>query len=313
VTAGTAAEDSLSAVRTLLFGEAIVDLICRRPVASLQDADAFAPHVGGVAANIAVAAARAGADVALAGGAGDDGWGEWLQDRLDEEALDLRWFRLAEGRATSLAFVTVDSRGEAGYELYGDGLAAALDGVGGRLPEAVEACGALLLTSNTLTEQHAAQLTMDARERALELGRPVVFDASLRLGRWRGNPGRAGAAAGACVPGVFLVKCNALEARLMTGESDPEAAAASLLAAGAQHALVTLGARGAILRARGMRFDVAAAPAHVRSTVGAGDVFLGVLLARLGVTDFYPPALAAALPDAAAEAARACERWGALE
>ena len=37
------------------------------------------------------------------------------------------------------------------------------------------------------------------------------------------------------------------------------------------------------------------------------------LLAALGATDFYAAAIAAALPDAAEEAARACERWGALD
>ena len=31
------------------------------------------------------------------------------------------------------------------------------------------------------------------------------------------------------------------------------------------------------------------------------------------MTDFYPSALAAALPDAVEEAARACRRWGALD
>jgi sugar/nucleoside kinase (ribokinase family) len=299
-------------VRTLCFGEAIVDLICQHPVTSFRDAAGFAPFLGGVAANVAVAAARAGADVALAGGAGDDRWGAWLADRLAGEGLDLSWYALAEGPATAVAFVTVDVRGDAAYELYGDGVAATVKGLDGRLLDAVEACGALLFTSNTLTRPDAAELTMAARRRALELDRPIVFDASLRLARWQANPGRAGAAAGACVPGAFLVKCNELEARLMTGESDAEAAAASLLAAGAEHALVTLGARGAILRAPGMRFDVAGRPARVRSTVGAGDVFLGVLLARLAMTDFYPAALAAALPEAAAEAARACERWGAL-
>jgi sugar/nucleoside kinase (ribokinase family) len=183
----------------------------------------------------------------------------------------------------------------------------------GQLLDAVEACDALFFTSNTLTRADAAEITLAARERALALARPVVFDASLRLGRWGANPGRAGAAAGACVPGAFLVKCNEIEARLMTGESEPEAAAASLLAAGAEHAIVTLGARGAILRGKGMRFDVGGRPARVRSTVGAGDVFLGVLLAHLGMTDFYPPALAAALPEAARQAALACERWGALD
>jgi sugar/nucleoside kinase (ribokinase family) len=51
----------------------------------------------------------------------------------------------------------------------------------------------------------------------------------------------------------------------------------------------------------------------VISTLGAGDVFMGVVLAALCKTDFYSPAIAAALPDAVEEAARACERWGALE
>jgi len=62
-----------------------------------------------------------------------------------------------------------------------------------------------------------------------------------------------------------------------------------------------------------MRLDASSRPVRVRSTIGAGDAFLGVMIAGLGQTDYYPSALAAALPAAAAEAARACERWGALE
>jgi sugar/nucleoside kinase (ribokinase family) len=299
-------------VRTLCFGEAIVDLICRRPVRSFAEADAFVAHGGGVVCNVAVTAARMGAAVSLAGGAGDDPWGEWLHDRLAAEHVDLRWFGLAEDLRTALTFVTLDEHGGPRYQLYGDGIAAALSALGDRLLEAVEACDALLLTSNTLAAEQEATLTHAARERALQTGRPVIFDPSLRLGRWDDSPGRAAAAAGQCVPGAFLVKCNRLEARLLTGESDGEAAAASLLAAGAQHVIVT-GPGGAILRARDMRHDVVARPARVLSTVGAGDAFLGVLVARLGTTDFYPPALAAALPEAAEAAARACERWGALE
>jgi len=300
-------------VQTLCFGDTIVDLICRRPVTSLADVDAFAPYAGGVAANVAVAAARAGAAVALAGGAGDDPWGNWLHDRLAAENVDLRWFGLVDGLRTALAFVTLDERGEPTYELCGDGVAATLRALEGRLLDAVEATGALFFTSNTLSGAAEAKLTMAARARALELGRPIVFDPNLRMVRWRENPGRAGTAAGACVKGAFLVKCNEAEARLMTGESAPEAAAASLLAGGAKHVIVTRGADGAILRAKGMSFDIGAKPARVVSAVGAGDVFLGTLLARLGMTDFYPAALAAALPAAAAEAARACERWGAQE
>jgi sugar/nucleoside kinase (ribokinase family) len=270
-------------------------------------------HLGGATANVAVTAARAGADVSLAAGAGDDAWGAWLYERLAAAGVDLSSFGLVEGLATPLAFVMLDERGDASYTLYGDGPAATVQALGDRLLDAVEASGALLLTSNTLAGEAEAALTMAARARALELGRPIVFDPNLRLPRWRPNPGRAGTVAGACVPGAFLVKCNLGEARLLTGESDPEAAAASLLTAGAQHAIVTRGVDGAILRGNGLKETVRGRPAQVRSTVGAGDAFLGILLARLGTTDFYPPALAAALPDAAEEAARACERWGALE
>ena len=111
---------------------------------------------------------------------------------------------------------------------------------------------------------------------------------------------------------MFLVKCNQAEAELITGEPDPEAAAASLLAAGARHVVVTRGAGGAILRAPQIRVDVRGAagarPQHGRRR----RRFLGVLLARLGRSGYYPAGLGAALPAAAEQAADACERWGAL-
>jgi sugar/nucleoside kinase (ribokinase family) len=300
-------------VRTLCFGEAMVDLICQRPVSSLAEADAFVAHLGGVSANVAVTAARAGAAVALVGGAGDDQWGAWLRDRLAAENVDLQWFGLAAGQRTVVAFVTLDGRGEAAYQLYGEGIAARADRLKQGLLDAVASTDALFFGSNALAGKAEAALSMAAREQALDLDHPVVFDPNVRLGCWDGNVGRAGSACGACVPGAFLVKCNQAEARMMTGEERPEAAAASLLASGARHVIVTLGAHGAILRAKNLRRDIAGRAARVLSTVGAGDVFLGVVLARLGMTDFYPPAIAAALPDAVEEAARACERWGALE
>ena len=298
-------------MRTLLLGEALVDLICERPVSSLGEADAFAPHFGGAVANVAVGAARRGAGVALAGGAGDDGWGAWLRERLAAEGVDLTWFASSEGIATPVAFVTVDEAGEPSYAIYGDGIGAAVGAVADRLGEAVEACDALFMTSNTLVGEREREATLAARDRALELGRPVLFDPNLRVHRWP-SAGAAASEARALLSGAFLVKCNAEEARLLSGEDRPDAAAEGIVAAGAKHAIVTRGAGGAVLRGGGLRLDVPGAPAEPVSTVGAGDVLMAVVLARLDAAGFYPPALAAALPDAVAEAARATERWGAL-
>src|SRR5581483_220982 len=83
------ADEPPQGARTLCLGEALVDLICEQPIDSLAQAGAFVPHFGGAAANVAVMAARAGAKITLAGGAGDDAWGHWLRDRLVAEGVDV--------------------------------------------------------------------------------------------------------------------------------------------------------------------------------------------------------------------------------
>jgi sugar/nucleoside kinase (ribokinase family) len=296
---------------TLCLGEALVDLVCEHPVADLAGADAFVPHPGGAVANVAVTAARHGARVALAGGAGDDPWGAWLRARLEAERVDLRHFALLDGVQTPVAFVTVGPGGEPDFQIYGAGIAGAVGALAGRIEVAVGGSDALFIASNTLVGEAERAVTLAAREHALAHDKPVVFDPNLRVGRWP-SAARAAQESLVCVPGAFLVKLNREEARLLTGERDPEAAAASLLAAGARHVVVTLGAQGALLRGGGLRFDAPGVPAQTVNAAGAGDALAGVLLARLAETDFYAPALAAGLPAAVAQAARATERWGAL-
>ncbi len=262
-------------------------------------------------ANAAVAAARAGAPVALAGGAGDDAWGQWLRDRLQEENVGVEWFTLDPARATPVAFVTVAPGGEPSFSLYADGVAHAIEAAGPTLPTAVAACDAFCFASNTLVGEGERELTMAAREQALSLGHPVVFDPNLRLHRWP-SAERAAQAARACVDGAFLVKANVEEARLMTGERDPARAAAGLIAGGAQHVVITLGAEGALLRGGRLDREVRAPEVETVNTAGAGDALLGVLLAGLARTGFYPPALAAALEPAVHAGAQATERWGAV-
>jgi fructokinase len=298
-------------MRILCVGEALVDLVCERPVSSVSEADAFVPHFGGAIANVAVVAARRGAEVALAGAVGADAWGGWLRERLIAEGVDLTWFDRREDVATPVAFVTIDGDARPSSVIYGDGLRTAVTGLGDRLVEAVEACDALFFASGTLVAEEERALTLRARDHALGAGKPVILDPNLRLDRWRSRSA-AVEVVGPCVEAAFLVKCNAAEARALTGELEVEAAAASLLAAGAQHVVVTLGADGALLRGGGLDRTVRGVPAQPIDDTGAGDAVTGVLLAALARTGFYPAALAALLPDAVAEGARATERYGAL-
>jgi len=296
----------------LCLGEALVDLVGEAWVTGMSEVSSFVPHLGGTVANVAVAAARAGAPVALAGGAGDDEWGRWLTDRLAAEGVDVGRFVLLPEVNTQLAFVAVAPGGEPRYALYGErveSVGAALSDGGAR--DGVAGASAVLINSNSLVGVQERAATMRARALALELGRPVVFDCNLRLHRW-GSREEAVAAARACVPGAALVRANREEAEVLAGEPDPERAAEALCAAGADLVAITLGSDGAILRGA-RRADVAAVPAEVRSTMGAGDAFTGVLTARLVLAGFDPSAAAAALEEAAEGAARACEHWGSLD
>ena len=265
--------------RVLCLGEALVDLICESPVDDLAQAGTFVAHFGGAVANTAVVAARAGAHVALAGGAGADDWGRWLRGRLEREGVDLAYFELIERRQTPMAVVAVNAAGEARYQIYGETIATVVHALGPRLEEAVEGSGALFFSSNTLVGGEEREVTMRAREVALALRRPVIFDPNLRLHRWS-SLADAAASANACVPGALLVRCNDSEAELMTGEEEPERAALALLKAGARMVVITLGSGGAMLRGE-LRADAPGEPAQVLSTIGAGDVLMGFLLARL--------------------------------
>jgi fructokinase len=295
----------------LCLGEALVDLICERPAASVDQADAFAPHFGGAVGNVALLAARAGARVALAGGAGDDPWGRWLRDQLAAAGVALERFTLTEGVATPLALVTLDADGEATYTIYGESIGTVVRALGDGVEAAVADGAGLFISSNTLVGEAEREVTMRAHAAALEHGLPIVFDPNLRLHRWRSRADAA-ATANACVHGALLVRANAAEARLMTGEDDLERAAVAILKAGARNVVISRGADGAFARGK-FRRDVPGVPARVISTVGAGDVLSGFLLARLAATGFYEPAIAASLPDAVAAAAQCCERWGAVD
>ena len=295
----------------LCLGEAIIDLFCERPVASLAEADAFVPHCGGAPANAAVAAAQCGAPVSLAGGVGDDAWGDWLASRLASHGVGLEWFGRLHGFPTPLAFVLVSEGGEPDFIIYGEGIEAGVLSLEDRLEDAVAAPDALLIGSITMLGERERALTLRARELALAAGKRLLFDPNLRMRRWP-DPSAARDLAVAALEGATLLKLNRAEAELLTGLGDPSAAAERLVEMGARTVAVTLGADGALLRG-GATANVPGVPARVVDTTGAGDVVTGVLAAALANAGWEAQAAADELGFAVAAAARATEGWGALD
>jgi sugar/nucleoside kinase (ribokinase family) len=287
----------ITSANVLVLGETQVELVCQRHVGGLAEADAFVPFVGGTAARVASIAASLGASVALAGCAGDDEWGRWLRDRLAGGGVDVSRFELRSDGQTQLALVTVGADGQPSLTRYGHPPA----------PSELEPSKGALFIS--LADPGQRELVMRARAHALEHGRPVVFAPGLCVERWR-SQADAAASANACVSEALLVRVSAAEAEVMTGEGDPERAAVALTKAGARLVVITLGASDGVILRGELRADVdGVAPGRMVSTRGADDTFTGVLLARLTLSDFYPPVVAASLREAAVAAAEECSRW----
>jgi fructokinase len=296
----------------LFVGESLVDLICERPVASWAEADSFVPHCGGAPTNAAIVAARCGVQVALGGGCGDDHWGRWLETQLVEERIDLRWWQRSPAVQTAIAFDVIDADLVPDFLIYGQAIAPVLEALAPKLEEALAACSALVLGSNTLVGLRERKITTRAHELAASFDKPLIVDVNLRAQRWP-DLGEACEIMRALCRNALLVKANAEEARLLSGMSDAaEAAAAICSQLGARASVVTLGPAGALARGE-VRADVPGVQASVLDTTGAGDALTGVLVAALARAAFDPAAIARALPAAVEIAARSTERYGATE
>jgi fructokinase len=294
------------------LGEGLVDLICERPVRTLSEADSFTPHFGGALANVAVAASRAGGEAALAGAAGDDEWGAWLAARLEREGVDLRFFELLEGEQTPIAFATFDSDAEPTFQIYGDAVRIAVEAVAPRLESAIDAATALVYSSTTLATPGERRVTLRARELALERGVRVCFDPNIRPNRWGGDPRPAAEASRELVAGSFLVRANREEAIAIAGVDDPREAAGELASMGAELAVVTLGEEGAVIRGA-CDAELPSPRVEVVSTLGAGDAFMGTLVAGMAERGWDAARAGEALGPALAAAAEACTRMSALD
>lgn len=215
---------------------------------------------GGKGANQAVAAARLGAHVRLAGLVGDDGFGVDLRNAVAASGVDVTHVRVHEGSSTGMAFILVEEGGE-------NVIAIAAGANGALTPEALggtDGLAALLDGANALLLQLEIPLgtCVAAAEVARELGVPVVLNAAP-------YPPRITPELTSLLRLTDVLIVNETEAVALAGSADP----AGLRSFGPSVAVVTLGRRGASADDGTGRIDVPGFTVASVDTVGAGDAF----------------------------------------
>ena len=221
----------------------------------------FAQSFGGKGANQAVAAARAGAEVAFLSKLGADANGRLIEQHLAAQGLSRPILLRDAEFPTGVAMILVDHSGE--------NQIAVVPGSNGRLTPAD-------------LRQHR-ELIAGARVLLLqmEIPRETVFEA-LRLGRECGlttilNPAPAAPLPSDLLRLIDILTPNESEAQALTGSADPAEAARILTDRGVGTVVVTCGANGAFLATGN---DVTHIPGFLVETIdstGAGDAFNGAV------------------------------------
>lgn len=278
----------MTAGGVLVWGSANMDVVVtlvRVPaVGETLLAHGLSNHPGGKGLNQAVAAARAGADVAFCAALGRDGHGDDLARLVDSAGMDTGLLRRVDGVATGTAYVYVQDDGDNAIVVV-PGANAALTGPSSRERSAIADADVVVLS---LEVPLAGIRDVVAAVRAADRPPVVVLNAAPAL------PLDA-----ELLAGVDVLVVNEHEATLVAGHLDPSAgrdvdAAAAFLSGLVPTVVVTLGAEGAVVvtgRAddRTGR-DPAVAPDPVRvpaprvtavDTTAAGDTFTGYLAASL--------------------------------
>lgn len=278
----------------LCCGEALIDMLPRETQAGEA---AFAPHAGGAIFNTAIALGRLGVSTGYFSGLSTDLFGQILTRALAASNVDTALAPRSD-RPTTLAFVTLKN-GQATYAFYDENTAGRMLAPEDlpTLPDNIEA---MFFGGISLVNDPAASSLALFQQRAE--GRVTMIDPNIRPSfitaqasyRERINKMLARA---------DIVKISDEDLHWLEGAGDPQALAQNLLARGAKLVFLTEGAAGArAITATQNRF-VAANPAKVADTVGAGDTFNAGALAALHDAGALSKTAIAALPDSTLDAA----------
>ena len=239
----------------------------------------FAANPGGAPANVAVAAAKLGAETAFVGCVGRDAFGDILRDTLKKHGVDIGGLQVTEETSTTLAIVTVDGKGERSFSFCRKPGADTRMDVHKAL-EAVRDAGILHFGSVSLTDPRCRDTVVTTVQRARQDGTLITYDPNYRASLWQSED-EAILQMRAVLPLCDIVKISDQETALLTGREDPHEAAKALLDLGVKLAVVTLGAEGALWRYGDMEGAAPGFRVKVADTNGAGDTFFGAFLSRI--------------------------------
>lgn len=240
----------------------------------------FEQNPGGAPANVLSAISRLGGTCAFIGKIGKDMHGRFLLDVLNKEGICTDGVVGDEKYFTTLAFVSLDEKGERSFSF------ARKPGADTQLDESevrfdiIEQSRIFHVGSLSLTDEPCGRATLSALKFAKEKGLIISYDPNYRAPLWESEE-KATEGMKSILEYVDIIKVSDEETRLLTGFEDEVRASEELLNMGIKTVIITLGEKGALVRTKDGYVYSEAEKVKAVDTTGAGDAFMGGFLYKV--------------------------------
>ena len=278
----TVAIEGLRKNRFVVLGRAGLDLYAEPAGTPQEEAEMFLACLGGSAGNIAAALARQGAETALLSVVSDDAVGRFTLNALRKFGIAADHVRVAAGELrTNLAVVDTlgDDTKAVIYRNQAADLALTIEDVDA---VAFTEFGALIVTGTALAAEPSRTAAFHAIDRARRAAVTAVLDVDYRPYSWPSDAEAQRVYREAAMVSDIVIGNDQEFGVMAGGEAEGLALARQLAQQGDRLAIYKMGAKGALTfrpdeEIRSPIFKVAAL-----KPTGAGDAFMGGLMASLG-------------------------------
>ncbi|HFK7187214.1 TPA: aminoimidazole riboside kinase [Serratia odorifera] len=265
--------------RVWVLGDAVVDLVP-------ETTNSYLKCPGGAPANVAVGVARLGGSSGFIGRVGNDSFGDFLRQVLQDEGVDTRHMAADPHYHTSTVVVDLANDGERSFTFMVTP-SADLFLQPSDLPQ-FKSGEWLHVCSIALSREPSRSTTFGAMERIRAAGGWVSFDPNIREDVWT-QPEALRPCLARALSLADVVKISLDELRFISLVDDLDSAIAWMMSQfPLKLLLVTLGADGVCMHdGSGIR-HFRATPIAPIDTTGAGDAFVAGLLAALSALGRLP-------------------------
>jgi fructokinase len=264
----------------ITLGELLIDFVPTTSGVTLAAAQAFKKAAGGAPANVAAGLARLGISSGFIGKVGEDAFGHFLADTLQEVGVDISQVCFSTQARTALAFVTLGPDGEREFMFYRHPSADMLYTPEDISPDYIRSARIFHFGSISLINEPARSATLHAVQVARQAGLLVSYDPNLRLNLW---PDAETAKAGMLLgwEHAQVIKVSEEELVFLSEKDDLEQGARSLMHPGLRLLVVTRGRQGCAFFTPRSKGQVPGFSVQPVDTTGAGDAFVAGLLKGL--------------------------------